>query len=152
MHSRHGLTKHPIYTTWRAMKQRCMNPKNDWWHNYGGRGIQLDPTWEEFTVFHAWALSSGWSEGLTIERENVDGDYCPSNCTWVTRLEQAKNKSNLKGVTVGKKTLNILQWSKLTGIPQATLYKRFHAGIRGAKFIAAPVNPATPKGIPVRVV
>jgi hypothetical protein len=148
MNEKHGQIRHPIYTSWRAMRRRCNSPSSDQWRHYGGRGIQICHEWESFPAFMAWALSAGWKPGLTIERVNVDGNYEPSNCKWATPLEQSVNRRAMLPVEVDGLSFSVLQWSKKTGIPQATLYKRYHAGIRGSKFIARPVNPATRKETP----
>ena len=75
------------------MKQRCNNPKNAFYHRYGGRGISYPKEWEEFEPFMEWALSNGYSESLTLDRINNDADYSPSNCKWSTQSEQAANKT-----------------------------------------------------------
>jgi hypothetical protein len=149
MNERHGLIKHPTYTSWRGMRQRCTNPKDSHWADYGGRGIRICPEWASFRAFHEWAIASGWALGLTLDRyPDVNGNYEPSNCRWATAQEQGRNKRPRLSVEVDGLTLSVRQWSALTGIFITTLYKRYHAGIRGKEFIAPPVNPATPKGVP----
>ncbi len=75
------------------MRQRCRNPKTDSYPNYGGRGITVCDEWmNNFEPFYSWAMQSGYSQGLTIDRINVDGNYCPENCRWATYKEQAMNK------------------------------------------------------------
>jgi hypothetical protein len=147
MYERHGLIKHPIYVSWRAIKQRCLNPNSTGWEAYGARGITLCDAWKDFLPFYTWAIENGWKPGLSIERVDVDGNYEPSNCVWATALEQANNKRPRLAVTVRGRTLNVRQWAKETGIFVTTLYKRYHAGIRGEDFIAPPKNPAIAKPI-----
>ena len=87
----HGMSDTPTYESWLNMKQRCYNPNNPGYHNYGGRGIKVADSWlNSFTNF----LSDMGErpEGLTLEREDVDGDYEPSNCVWDTREVQARNQ------------------------------------------------------------
>jgi len=62
--------------------------------NYGGRGIKSCMEWEDYISFKKWALSAGYKEGLTIERKNTNGDYCPDNCAFVTMAENNRNKRN----------------------------------------------------------
>lgn len=78
------------YGVWQAMRARCLNPKNNRWSSYGGRGIKICKRWEKFENFIA--DMGEIPKGLTLDRINVDGDYKPSNCRWATWLEQAQNK------------------------------------------------------------
>lgn len=92
---KHGYAdKHPLYLKWKNMKKRCNNPKATLYKNYGGRGISVCTEWNDFENFYNWAINNGWKEGLTIERRDVNGNYCPENCTWETIKVQANNKTD----------------------------------------------------------
>jgi hypothetical protein len=133
------------------MVQRCENQNHDAWLYYGGRGITVYNAWRQsFPVFRDWALSNGFRKGLTIDRIDTNGNYEPGNCRWATSVEQSANRRNALLVTIGNETLTVRQWSLRTGIMFTTLYKRFHAGVRGPAFIAKPVNPATRLGARIR--
>lgn len=85
-----GATR--LYRIWTGMRNRCANPKNHDFSYYGGRGISVCEEWEDYLQFKSWAIENGYSNELTIDRIDVDGNYTPENCRWITQSEQCKNK------------------------------------------------------------
>lgn len=84
-----------LYRKWIDMKSRCLNPNSCNYMHYGGRGIVICDEWigkEGFENFRTWAMSNGYTEGLSIDRIDRDGSYCPDNCRWTTRRVQNINK------------------------------------------------------------
>ena len=79
------------------MLKRCYNPRHKSYSSYGGRGISVCDSWNKYENFKEWAISNGYSEGLSIERVDVNGDYCPENCKWVPMSEQHLNKRPFSG-------------------------------------------------------
>lgn len=93
----HGDSKTRLFNIWCGMKQRCNNPNAPKYQNYGGRGIAVCDEWKNsFEKFRAWVLNNGYSDDLTIDRINNDGNYEPDNCRWATVTEQNQNKRNVK--------------------------------------------------------
>ena len=116
-----------MYHAWSTMKQRCNNPNDKNYHNYGGRGIKVCNEWlKDFSNFYNWAISNGYQEGLSIERKDVNGDYCPENCCWITMKEQQSNKRDSKKFEYDGKNLTLLEWSKLLNISPDTLASRYY--------------------------
>ena len=89
----HNLSKSRIYSIWCNMKSRVLNKNNQRFLDYGDRGIIICSDWiNDFMSFYNWSINNGYKEGLTIDRENNDGNYEPSNCRWVTDYIQNRNK------------------------------------------------------------
>jgi hypothetical protein len=89
---KHGDSYTSLYSVWGDMKDRCHNPKSKPYSRYGGRGIKVCEQWHKWFNFKKWALQCGYKEGLTIDRIDNDGDYCPENCQWLTRSENSHKK------------------------------------------------------------
>lgn len=92
---RNSDTRTPTYNSWRAMRARCTNTKYKSYHRYGGRGIKVSTRWEKFDNF--LADMGERPEGMTLDRINVDGDYCTENCRWADLETQTKNKGTRNG-------------------------------------------------------
>lgn len=89
----HRSTHTRLYSIWIGIKNRCYNKRDDhMYRNYGARGIKMCDEWrKDFVAFRNWALDNGYADTLSIERIDVDGDYCPENCTWIPLERQQRN-------------------------------------------------------------
>lgn len=98
---RHGMKRTRLYRIWCGMKRRCYNLNDAAYKYYGGRGITVCNDWKkDFIPFYEWALANGYADNLTIDRINVNGDYSPINCRWVTMAEQNNNKRAKNGYRI----------------------------------------------------
>ena len=123
----HGMKQTRLYGIWCGMKKRCNNPNDHNYKNYGARGIKVCAEWEkDFVAFNCWALLNGYSDDLTIDRKDNNGDYCPQNCRWVTHSEQQSNRSNNVYMTINGETKTIAKWCKELNFPEKKAYQRFH--------------------------
>jgi len=112
----HGQSKTKLYYIWHGMIRRCLSISHPRYSDYGGRGIGVCNEWREFVKFKEWADSAGYYEGLTLERDNVDGDYEPSNCRWITNFEQQSNRRNNHLLEYNDQIYTIAQLSRETGL------------------------------------
>ena len=102
-----------LYAVWNGIKQRCLNKNSRSYHNYGGRGIKICDEWaNDYKSFYNWAMRSGYQSGLQIDRIDNDGDYCESNCRFVSRNIQSNNKRNVVLYTIEGETRSLAQWCK----------------------------------------
>ena len=106
-----------LYETWCGMKKRCYNPKSREYKSYGKRGIKVCEEWKnDFMAFYRWAVSSGYSDDLTIDRIDVNGDYSPSNCKWSTLLEQQRNKTTTLFIEHDGQKKTLAEWCEVLGV------------------------------------
>lgn len=119
---RHGLSKTPTYYSWQAAKERCHNPNNAKFTEYGGRGIQVCERWR--SSFDAFLDDMGKRpRGMTLDRIRNDGNYEPGNCRWATPAEQARNKrKNARYFWKGYSML-LVDIARMEGLPRTSLVK-----------------------------
>ena len=126
--TKHGHYNTRLYQIWQDMKQRCCNPKNNYYKNYGGRGISVCNEWlDNFIPFMEWAYANGYQENLTIDRINVNGDYEPSNCRWTTVKEQNRNTTVNKLITYNGETRCVAEWAEKLGLSKSALLNRLRS-------------------------
>lgn len=107
----HGERYTRLYSIWADIKKRCLNPNSINYSNYGGRGITICDEWiNDYTSFSTWAKDNGYSEDLEIDRIDVNGNYEPSNCRWVTRKVNSNNKRKNRKITINGATKTLSEW------------------------------------------
>ena len=122
---KHGKSNTRLHGIWRGMKGRCYSPRNRSYKNYGGRGIVLCVEWEHnFMNFYSWAMQNGYDDTKSIDRIDVNGNYCPENCRWVDDDIQANNKRNNQKLTAFGETRTLSEWARITGIDRKTISDR----------------------------
>lgn len=139
--TKHGRSRTRLYTVYRTMLQRCTNPNAHEYENYGGRGISICDEWKNsFEEFEKWALENGYDKKLTLDRIDVNGNYEPSNCRWVSMKTQQRNKRNNVRVTYNGETHCLSEWAEIFGLKYVTFRQRFYAGWSMEKIANTPIH------------
>lgn len=129
--TKHGLSGSKLYFLHNSMIQRCYNKNSTEYKNYGGRGIRVCDEWKGrvgFLNFYEWAIFNGYSEKLTLDRIDVNGNYEPNNCRWATQKEQMNNTRFNFLVEFNGEIHTLKEWSEKVEIPYKTLHKRLKSG------------------------
>jgi hypothetical protein len=137
----HGLTGHPLHSTWMRMRNRCLNEKSDDFPRYGGRGITICERWESFAAF-VKDMGLRPSPSHSLDRIDNDGPYSPDNCRWATRVEQSRNRRSNKRVSMDGRTLTLAEWSEVTGIPLSRISVRLTSGWSVERALTEPSRKA----------
>lgn len=130
-----------LYAIWSSMCYRCTKPDHPMYYLYGERGIMVCQEWlDSFDCFAQWAYQNGYQDTLTIDRINVDGNYCPSNCRWATPKEQANNRRTCVYLTYNGETKTATQWADEYNINPSTLLGRIEMGWSAEDAITKPIQ------------
>jgi len=129
------------YWVWNSMVQRCTNPKNRGFHNYGGRGISVCEAWAKFINFYS-DMGERPSDKHSLDRVDNNKGYSPENCKWVERTAQARNKRNNRILVCEGESKTLAEWSELTGLNHATILLRIKHGWSVEMAINTPLNGA----------
>lgn len=129
------------YNAWVLMRDRCTNPKNADWHNYGGRGITVCDAWRnDFAQFFA-DMGPKPSPAHQIDRVDNDKGYSPDNCRWATPKENTSNQRRTVFLEYDGKKLTQGEWSRITGLAAATILERRRAGWSDEEILTTPRQP-----------
>lgn len=121
----HGMRRTRLYKIWAGIKARCLRETEPGYIHYGGRGISVCEEWKNsFEAFRDWALSHGYSDDLSIDRIDVNGNYCPENCRWATDEEQKNNMRSNRKLTFNGETHTLAEWGRITGFGRNNIVNR----------------------------
>lgn len=126
---KHGKYHTRLYRIYSNMKKRCYNSNMINYKNYGGRGIKVCNEWlDNFMTFYDWAMDNGYRDDLTIDRIDINGNYEPANCRWLTYKQQANNRRNNVYLTYDGKTQTMKEWADELNIPYSRINCRHRRG------------------------
>lgn len=113
------------YQSWNHMRGRCRNKRHPYYYNYGAKGIKVCKMWDDFENFiNDMGERPEPKDQYSIDRIDFDGDYCPENCRWATRAEQAANTSRVREYTIAGESRPLRQWAEIFGINESTVWHR----------------------------
>lgn len=140
----HNLYHTRLHTIWTAMKQRCYSTSHIHYKNYGGRGITICEEWLDkengMLNFYNWAMANGYKENLTIDRIDVNGNYKPNNCRWITMQEQQNNKRNNYIIKYNNKEYTMTNLARKYNINPDRLSERLRNGWDLEKALKTPIR------------
>ena len=126
---KHGKRHTRLYYIWTDMKQRCYNINLPAYRWYGGRGVVVYSEWkDDFMNFYDWSMANGYSDNLTIDRIDVDGNYSPDNCRWADWKQQNRNKRSNTIITINGETHCLKEWCEILGLRIGTVCQRLYYG------------------------
>lgn len=135
----HGRTGSRVHNIWKAMIERCRNPKTIGWSNYGGRGIKVCERWHNFLNFIEDMGEP--QDGMTLERLDNDGDYESGNCVWAPPGEQARNRRTNLRVDWNGESRIVADVADELGVSRSTVYTRISRGWGIETALTTPIRP-----------
>lgn len=115
----------PLYNIWNLMLQRCYNQSNPGYKFYGARGIEVCLRWHDYQLFVA-DMSPRPSPQYSIDRIDVNGDYCPENCRWVTQQQQVLNLRSNRLIEIDGVSKPLAEWARINRLPKSTIEARLY--------------------------
>lgn len=146
---KHGMTKTRIFNVYRNMINRCYNPKDVSYVNYGARGITVCPEWlgdDGVIRFSEWSFENGYDENAprgqcTLDRIESNGNYCPENCRWVSMIVQQNNKRNNNYYTIDGVTKTLSEWCREYNVENVqSVWRRIKNGMDVKTALTKPMQ------------
>jgi len=132
-----GGKRTPEYTTWAGIRNRCENPENQAFQDYGGRSISVCARWAVYENFLE-DMGRRPSPHHSIDRIDNDGNYEPGNCHWATMAEQSSNTRAVRRITIGPETRHLAEWLRHFGVTAVTFHNRVRAGMSEVEALSKP--------------
>lgn len=128
--SKHGKRNTRLYVIYHNMKSRCYNKNNKRYNCYGGNGIEVCQEWlDDFMNFYNWSMENGYSDDLSIDRIDVNGNYEPENCRWATQEQQSNNQRKTIFIEICGQKKSLKQWTNLMGWKYGRYVARNRRGV-----------------------
>lgn len=126
-----ALSKHPLFSCWQGIMQRCYNSQSKYYHCYGGRGIKVCDRWAGESGFEHFVADMGPkpTRKHSIDRIDVNGDYCPENCRWATQKEQMNNMRRNTIIIIGNEEVTATEFCERYGMKRGVIYKPISRGV-----------------------
>lgn len=129
-----------LYDIWRGMKRRCFEVSHPSYKNYGKRGIIVCDKWiNDYTAFRDWAVINGYTDELTIDRIDNNGNYEPTNCRWIPFSENCLGKRDNVYITIGNATKTMSEWAEITNLSRQVLSSRYSKS-KSLDYLFRPTN------------
>lgn len=128
-----------LYSIWKGVKQRCCQPSHKDYYEYGNKGICICDEWKDFENFYEWSIKNNYDDTLTIDRIDNSNGYSPTNCRWVSKKEQARNRTSNRKITYNGTTKIAIEWAEYLGMPKNTFLNRLYRGWSIEKSIKTPI-------------
>lgn len=137
----HGGSYSTEYSSWYSMIRRCTNPEDEFYADYGGRGITVCERWKQSFENFLADMKHKPSPKHTIERTDNNGSYCPDNCVWATSITQANNRRNNLFVEFGGRRQTIRMWARELNMNYGTLIGRLRLGWAPSELLSVKAGP-----------
>ena len=124
-----------IYNIHQAIKQRCLNPNQKYYNRYGGRGIKICDEWLDYKTFKKWCMENGYKEGLDIDRIDNNGNYEPSNCRFISHIQNCNNRHNSLHHMINGKMMTTREVAETYGFSIDCIHSRYRMGRRNEQLI-----------------
>lgn len=136
----HGESHTRLHNIWMGMLKRCKDGECYEHKRYHDRGIRVCDEWQEYIPFRDWALANGYSDDLSIERKDVDGNYCPENCTWIPMEKQARNRTTTFWIEYNGERISLAEACEREGQDYKIVHWRFRHGWDIYKALYTPIK------------
>lgn len=144
VHTKHGYVGTPEYYAWVAMRQRCQNPSNPMYRNYGARGISVCDRWNESFIAFIDDMGPRPGKGYSLDRIQNDGPYSPDNCRWTTQIVQARNTRRNRWVDTPDGRMIIEEATEKYHLPRGVVQMRNKAGLSGEALVRPVIKRVAP--------